>query len=263
MTTSTDQPRAGAPVPTMAREASPAVRLRLRRLSRVAGALYLAIFVLYPLSTGVRSILVVPGDAATTAANIAASESLFRWGLAGEASVVLIEVALAGVLYALLRPVSRAVSLAAAFARAGEGVVMAAGNVMTGIVTLVMVGGAGYLTAFGVEQRDALGLAFQDVNGQVVLLWGLFFGLHLVLLGWLVHRSGYLPRLIGVLLAVAGVGYLAQSFGVLVAPGLAGALEAVVLVLAIPGELVFAAWLLFRGVNADAWMRRAARESAL
>ncbi len=266
MATSTDpQPRAGAPERSAAPPAEPGVRLRLRRLSRVAGVLYLAIFVLYPLATLVRSMVVVPGDAATTAANIAASESLFRWGLAGEAAVVLIEIALAGVLYALLRPVSRGLSLAAALARAGEGVVMAAGNIVTSIVTLVMVGGAGYLAAFGVEQRDALALAFQEANDQVVLVWGLFFGLHLVLLGWLVHRSGFLPRLIGTLLALAGVGYLAQSFGVLVAPGLAGALEVVVWVLAVPGELVFAVWLLIRGVNADAWVRRAAaaRESAL
>jgi hypothetical protein len=255
MATSTDpQPRTGAEHLT----ATPDQRARLRRLTRVAGVLYLAIFLLYPLSTTVRSLLVAPGDAATTAANVAASETLFRWGLAGEAAVVLIEIALAGVLYTLLRPVSRTLSMAAALARAGEGVVMAAGNLVTGIMTLVMVSGAGYLTAFSLEQRDALALAYQDANGQVVLVWGLFFGLHLVLLGWLVWRSGFLPRLIGLLLLLAGVGYLAQSFGVLVAPGLAGPLDVVVLVLAVPGELAIAVWLLVRGIDADAWARRAA-----
>ena len=124
--------------------------------------------------------------------------------MAGEAAVVLIEFVLAGVLYALLRPVSRSVSLAAALARAGEGMVMAAGNLVTSIMTLVMVGGAGYLTAFSTEQRDALALAFQEGNDQVVLVWGLLFGLHLLLLGWLVQRSGFLPRFVGVLLALAG-----------------------------------------------------------
>ncbi len=209
--------------------------------------------------------LVVPGDAATTAANIADSEALFRWGLAGEATIVVIEIVLAGLLYALFRPVSRAVSMAAALARAGEGVVMAAGNLVTGVLTLVMVGGAGYLTAFGIEQRDALALAYQEANDSIVLLWGLFFGIHLVLLGWLVVKSGFFPRVIGVLLFLAGIGYLAQSFGVLVAPGLAGGFEIVVLILAVPGELAFAAWLLIKGVNVDAWMRRAAasRDSQL
>ena len=230
-------------------------RDRLRRLCRVAGVLYLAIFVLYPVSTLARSALVVPGDAATTAENVAANESVFRWGMAGEATIFLIEIVLAGVLYVLLRPVSRSLSLAAALARAAEGVVMAAGNVVTSIMTLVMVSGAGYLAAFSTEQRDALALAFQDANDMVILVWGLFFGLHLLLLGWLVYRSGFLPKLPGILLALAGVGYLAQSYGTLVAPDLSGELSTVVLVLAVPGELMFAVWLLIKGVNADAWKR--------
>lgn len=231
---------------------------RLRRLARAAGFLYVVIFVLYPLSALVRSTVVVPGDAAATAQNIAGSEALFRWGMAGEAVVVLVEIVLAGLLYVLLRPVSRSVSLAAALARAGEGVVMAAGNLVMSVLTLVVVGGAGYLTAFDTEQRDALALTFQEANDQVVLVWGLFFGLHLLLLGWLVHRSGFLPRVVGWLLVLAGVGYLAQSLGTLAVPALADPLSTVVLVLAVPGELVFALWLIVKGVDVDAWQRRAA-----
>ncbi len=238
--------------------ASSAERSRLRRLTRVAGVLYLAIFVLYPLATMVRSTLVVPGDAATTAQNIAAREGLFRWGMAGEATIFLIEIALAGVLYVLLRPVSRSMSLAAALARTSEAVVMAAGNLITSIMALVMVSGAGYLTAFDTEQRDALTLAFQEANDSVILVWGLFFALHLVLLGALVYRSGFFPRLAGALLVLAGLGYFAQSYGTLVAPGLAGVLSSVVLVLAVPGELVFSIWLLVKGVDADAWTQRSA-----
>lgn len=258
MATSTiTEPQETGPATT----ATPAERARLRRLTRAAGALYLAIFVLYPLSTLVRSTLVVPGDAATTANNVAANEGLFRWGIAGEATVILIEIALAGVLYVLMRPVSRSLSLAAALAKTAEGVVMAAGNLFTSIMTLVMVSGAGYLAAFGTEQRDALALAFQEANDSVVLVWGLFFGLHLALLGWLVYRSGYVPGLLGVLLALAGIGYLAQSFGTLVAPEIAGALSTVVLVLAVPGELLFSVWLLVKGVDPDVWKRRAAAAS--
>lgn len=238
---------------------------RLRRLTRAAGALYLAIFVLYPLATAVRATIVVPGDAATTAQNVAANETLFRWGIAGEATIFLIEIALAGILYVLLKPVSRSMSLAASLARAGEGFVMAASNVFTGIMTLVAVGGAGYLAAFSTEQRDALSLMFQDANDYVVLVWGFFFALHLVLLGWLVYRSGFFPRLIGALLALAGLGYFAQSYGTFVAPGLTDVLSTVVLVLAIPGELVFSVWLLVKGIDADQWKRRsvASAESQL
>lgn len=229
---------------------------RLKRLTRAAGILYLAIFLIYPLSTMVRSMLVVPGDAAATAQNIADSGTLFRWGLAGEATIFLIEIVLAGVLYALLRPVSRSISLGASLARVAEGVVMAAGNLFTGILTLVAVGGAGYLAVFSSDQQDALALFFQEANDYVVLTWGFFFALSLVLTGWLVYRSGFFPKIPGALLVLAGLGYFAQSYGTFVAPSLTDALSTVVLVLAIPGELVFALWLIFKGADEEEWEAR-------
>lgn len=230
---------------------------RLRRLTRIAGVLYLAIFLIYPLSTAVRSSLFVPGDAAATAEGIRANETLFRLGMAGEASIFLIEIAVAAVLYVLFRPVSRAGSLAAALARVAEGVVMAAGNVFTSIATLVALSGAGFLAAFSAAEAEALGQFFQETNGSIVLVWGLFFALSLTLTGWLAYRSGFMPKIVGILLGLAGLGYFVQSFGVLIFPELAGPLEIVVIVLAIPGELLFAVWLLFKGVNTEAWMRKA------
>lgn len=134
---------------------------------------------------------------------------------------------------------------------------MAATNLFTSILTLIVVGNAGYLAVFDQEQQNALALLFQDANDYVILIWGLFFALHLVLLGWLVYRSGFFPKIPGVLLMLAGIGYFAQSFGVMVAPGLSDTLETVVLVLATPGELVFALWLLIKGVDEDKWKARA------
>lgn len=233
-------------------------RTPLKRLARTAGLLYIAIFILYPVATIVRSSFVAPGDAATTAANIEANESLFRMALAGEATVFLIEIVLAAILYVLLRPVSRSLSLSASFARVAEGVVMAAGTVVMGAFTLVAVSGAGYLAAFSPEQRDALIMFFQDANEYIVLIWGFFFALSLVLTGWLVYRSGFFPKVPGVLLTLAGVGYFAQSFGTIVAPGAAEMLTTLVFALAIPGELVFALWLVTKGVDEEKWRSRAA-----
>ncbi|WP_432477040.1 DUF4386 domain-containing protein [Nocardioides sp. GXQ0305] len=251
--TATTAPTPGAAIPL------PEDRPRLRRLTRVAGSLYLVIFVVYPLSTFARSSLVVPGDAAATADNIRVQETLFRWGIAGEATIVLVEIVLAAVLYALLRPVSRPVSLAAALARVAEAVVMAAGCLVTSVFTLTVVADPGFLAAFDADQRDALALLFQEANDDIVLVWGFFFALSLVLTGWLVARSGFLPRLPGILLALAGIGYFVQSFGTFLAPGLTDTWALVVLVLAIPGELVFALWLLIKGVDADAWSTAASR----
>jgi hypothetical protein len=215
--------------------------------------------VVYPLSTLVRSSLVVPGDAAATADNIRTQETLFRWGMAGEATIVLVEIVLAAVLYALLRPVSRTMSLAAALARAAEAVVMAAGCLVASVFTLLVVSEPGYLAAFDSDQRDALALFFQEANDDIVLVWGFFFALSLVLTGWLVHRSDFLPRLVGILLALAGVGYFVQSFGTFLVPGLTDTWALIVLVLAIPGELVFAVWLLIKGVDEDKWSAAASR----
>lgn len=230
---------------------------RLKRLARTAGVLYLAIFVIYPLSTMVRSTLVVPGDAVATAQNIVENETLFRWGMAGEATIFLIEIVLAAALYALLRPVSRSISIGASLARVAEAVVMATGNVFTSILTLVAVGGAGYLAVFSSEQRSALALFFQEANDYVVLTWGFFFALSLLLTGWLVYRSAFIPKIPGVLLMLAGIGYVAQSYGTFVAPDLTDVLSTVVLVLAIPGELVFALWLLIKGVDEEKWQASA------
>ena len=134
---------------------------------------------------------------------------------------------------------------------------MAATNLFTSILTLIVIGNAGYLAVFDQEQQNALALLFQDANDYVILIWGLFFALHLVLLGWLVYRSGFFPKIPGILLVLAGLGYFAQSFGVMVAPGLSDTLETVVLVLATPGELVFALWLLIKGVDEKKWQARA------
>ena len=229
----------------------------IKKTARIAGVLYLAIFVIYPLATSVRSMLVVPGDAATTVQNVAVNQSLFRWGMAGESVIFLIEIVMAGFLYVLLRPVNKSLSLASALARASEGIVMAATNLFTSILTLIVIGNAGYLAVFDQEQQNALALLFQEANDYVILIWGLFFALHLVLLGWLVYRSGFFPKIPGILLVLAGIGYFAQSFGVMVAPDLSDTLETVVLVLATPGELVFALWLLIKGVDENKWHTRA------
>lgn len=229
----------------------------VKNLARFAGFLYLIIFIVYPLSTGFgRSGIQIGADASAISASIVASESLFRMGLAGETVIFLVEILLAGLLYVLLRPVSQSLSLASALSRAGEGIVQAV-NVTISTIILLLVSGAGYLAAFEAQQLNALVRLFLDAYDEVILIWGLFFGFHLVLLGILVYRSGYFPRLLGVLLFLAGLGYLLESYGHFLAPQFDEALGALVLVLAVPGELAFAVWLLWKGVDVERWEQRA------
>lgn len=232
-----------------------------QRTARVAGLLYLAVLLSLPLATSVRSLLVVPGDATMTAQNVVANETLFRLTVTAEAAIVLIDIALAAILYVLLRPVSPALSLAAAFSRVSASVVIAASSLFTGLLTLRVAGNARSPAAVGPEQRDVLALLFQEGN-DVVVLWGVVFALHLMLVGGLAYRSGFLPRASGVLLLLAGGAYLARSFGALVTPGHSELVSLAVLVLAVPAELTFALWLLFRGIDEERWHLRAVGTNA-
>lgn len=227
-----------------------------RRLARTVGVLYLALFFVGPVAFLVgKTNLVVDGDAATTAANIAASESLFRISMAAEAIVFVIEIVTSALLYVLFRPVSRHWSMAAMLARFGQAVVQAV-NLLWSALALGLVGGAGAVAGLETGQREALALLFMDANGFMIHVWGLFFGVHLAILGWLVARSGFLPTWLGWLLTVASVGYLLEGGGAILLPGAAAVLATLVLILSIPGELAFTFWLLARGVDERAWRAR-------
>ncbi len=186
---------------------------------------------------------------------------MFRAGMAAETVVILIEVIMAGLLYAILRPVSRSVSLAAAFGRLGEAVVQAV-NLLTGAITLAIATG-GSMAAFAPDQVDALVALSVDSNEFMIKVWGLFFAVHLLLLGWLVYRSGFFPRILGVLLMAGAVGYFGDSYATIAAPGLADLMATVVMILAVPAELAFALWLLFKGPDVDEWANRALEATAL
>lgn len=220
-----------------------------KKIARFAGVLYLIIFIASPLAFIVgKGGLLVPGDATATAENIMTSESLFRIGIASETVVFLVEIIMAAIFYVLLKPVSPMLSLAAAFSRLAEAVVQAV-NLLPSILVFLLVSGSGYLTVFEPEQRDALVMLSLNLYDYMTLVWGFFFGLHLLLLGYLVYKSAYFPPILGVLLALASLGYILQSYGAFLVPQYNAILDTVVLVLAVPGELAFTLWLLIKGVK--------------
>src|SRR5215208_2913266 len=225
--------------------------------ARVAGFLILIILVVGPFSLiYVPSTLIVPGDATATADNIRASELLFRLGIVSQSVVFLTEIVLTVLLYVLLRPVSRTLSLVAAFARLATAVIQGI-NLLPYFVALLLLSGAGYLTAFEPDQLDALVLLFLDAHQYGDYIWQVFFGLHLFVLGYLIFKSGYFPRILGLLVIVGSLGYLTDSFGNFLYPNYDEVFGWVVGVTAVIGELPFFLWLVIKGVNVQRYNEQA------
>src|SRR5215218_9481230 len=225
--------------------------------ARVAGLLLLIVAILGPFSViYVPSTLIVPGDAIATADNIRASEGLFRIGIVSDSLIFLIEIVLTVLLYVLLRPVSRALSLVAAFARLAMTIVQGI-NLLPYFTALLLLSGAGYLTVFKPAQSDALALVFLNAHGYGVFIWQLFFGFHLLVLGYLIYKSGYFPWILGVLMVLGSLGYLTDAYGNMLNPNYAETFGWIVGVGAIIGELPFFLWLLIKGVNVERYNERA------
>jgi hypothetical protein len=225
--------------------------------ARIAGLLLLVLLVLGPFSLiYVPSTLIAPGDATATADNIRASESLFRLGIVSDSLIFLIEIVLTVLLYVLFRPVSRALSLVAAFARLAMAIIQGV-NLLPYFTALLLLSGAGYLTVWEPAQSDALVLLFLNAHEYGVYVWQLFFGLHLLVLSYLIFRSGYFPRILGILMVFASLGYLIDGYGNILFPNYNEIFGVVVAVGAIIGELPFLFWLLIKGVNVQEWHKRA------
>lgn len=221
--------------------------------ARTAGVLYLIIIAAGIFAEAfVRGPLVVSGDAAATAANILESEQLFRNAFAGEILLLCCDVALALIFYVMLKPIDANLALLTAFFR----LVMAAVsgvNALNHYEALILLSGADYLAAFSDAQLHAMALFSFAKHSKGYDIALVFFGFYCLILGYLIFRSGYLPRLIGGLLIVASFGYLANSFAAFLAPEIGRMLFPWSLLPALVAELSLALWLLIMGVNARRW----------
>jgi hypothetical protein len=219
-----------------------------QRLARATGLLYLVLAVVGMFSAMVLESLVVPGDAQATADGILGSRWLFGSSLVAWLAVVVADVTIAVTLYFLLRPVSHTLSLLAAALRLVYSAVLAAVllNLFDAFRLLTGAQGAAGLDE---QQRQAMALAALDTFSAGFLLALVLFGVHLLTLGCLLHRSRYVPRVFGALLVAAGVGYIADSLAGLFIADHGGLVSAVLLAPALVGELGLTAWLLLRGVT--------------
>ena len=217
--------------------------------ARVGGFAYL-----YIIAAGifaqvfVRSTLAVPGDAAATAENILASEFLFRAGFASELLLLVADVMVAFILYVLLKPIDKNIALLAAMFRLVMTGISAA-NSFNHYYVLLFLNDAQYLTAFGVDQLQAFALHSLRAHALGYHVSLVFFGFHCLLIGWLIFRSTYIPRLIGILLIVASACYLTNSFSAILFPDFARMLSSLILLPALIAELSLAMWLIIKGAS--------------
>jgi hypothetical protein len=232
------------------------VKISPQVYARMAGVLYLI-----NIACGifgelfVRGHLVVAGNAVATAHNIMASEFLFRCGVVGDLIMHITDVPMAVIFYVLLRPVSRDLSLLAALFGMLQTAVLVA-NKLSLVTVLLLLSGSNYLKAFDANQLQALAqlsLALHERGFGVGLV---FFGVSCLVTGYLLFRSEYFPKTLGVLQGIAGLCYLMNSFAQLLSPPLADKLFPIILLPAFVGELGTCLWLIVKGVNLLKWDER-------
>jgi hypothetical protein len=225
--------------------------------ARTTGVIYLLFFLTAVLGAYFISGLVVSGDAAATATNILAREPSFRLGFTLGLISTACYVAVTARLYDLFKAVNRSLALLATFFSLVGCAITAFGSLFQ-LAPFVLLGGSPYLSAFSAEQLRALALMFLNLHDQAGAIALVFFGLFNLVIGYLIFRSTFLPRILGVLMAFSGLGWLT-----FLSPPLANFLLTYLEVFGFLAEASLMLWLLVVGVNAQRWKEqtRAARVS--
>ena len=226
-------------------ERSPLVR------ARIAGVLYLVANLPAPFALlYLPSLLIVSGNAAETANNIMASESLFRFGIVGLLFNAIANIFLVLALFQLLKVVNKSVAaLMVIFMLVAAPIAML--NELNQIAVLQLLSGADYLKVFSVEQLQAGAYLFLRLHAQGLNIAQIFWGLWLFPMGYLVFKSGFLPKILGILLMIGCFGYVIQSIAAFLGTNIS------LIFLTSWGELLFLAWLLIKGVKVAEWEQAA------
>src|SRR5213082_1805367 len=223
----------------------------------IGGALYLIIIVIGLFGEAfVRDKLIVSGDAAATAKNIMASESLWRFHVAAELFLLICAIVLLMILFVLLKPVSRELTLLALYFNLVS-IGLEAATTMYLVVALFPLGNAAYLKAFSPEELYAMATLSLKAHGYGFGVSLLFFGCFCVVIGRVIYKSGFLPKVIGALMQIAGLCYLTDSFALILSPAFANRLFPAILLPAFVGEASLCLWLLTKGVSVQRWKEQA------
>jgi hypothetical protein len=216
--------------------------------ARLAGALFLITIVAGGFAQGyIAGSLIVSGDATATATNILAHQPLYRLAFATYLIEMACQIAMTVLFYELLKPVSKSVSLlAATFGLVGCTIKTL--SRLFFFAPLLVLGGAPYLSVFDPKQLQALAYLSLRMNYIAETIAVVFFGLNTVVMGYLLFRSTFLPRWLGVLSIVGGLGWMIYLY-----EPVAHRLESYIVGVGVIGALVTVVWLLVYGVNEQRW----------
>ena len=223
-----------------------------RAKARITGGLYLVTIVAGIIAQGVISARIISsGNAATTATSILANRSLYGLGFTIYMIEMAAQIAMTALFYELLKPVSKSVALlSAVFGYVGCGVKIFAR--LFYFAPLLVLGGSSWFGGFSESQLESIALFLLQLNDQGAGIALAFFGFSTVLHGWLIMKSTFLPKWIGILSLVGGIGWL--SF---LSPPLGLRLFPIIAVVGIVGSLATIVWLLVVGVNEQRWLEQA------
>jgi len=226
--------------------------MNTNKTARTAGFLYLLLAPLGFFGGMYIPSITVPGNAVATVSNIMAQPMLFRLSILSALITPIVVVLVALFLYKLFKSVNKNQAvLMVVFALAALPIAML--NELNHFAVLLLLNGTDYLKVFSVDQLYSQVMFFLDLGHYGAFIAAIFWGLWLLPMGYLVFKSGFLPRIIGILLIIAGFGYVIDSFALFLLPDLNIDISQFTFI----GELLMLLWLLIKGVNIEQWEKRA------
>ena len=228
----------------------------IKTIARIGGLLYLINIVLGIWAIGyVPGVIVVNGDAAATAHNIITHEQFYRLGLAAHVVILLTNIPLAVIFYELFKIVNRKVVLLVVFLTI-VGTAIESVNLLNQFAPLILLKNGSHVSAFTPGQLQTIVYKLNQLQETGFNLALVFFGCYCISVGYLIFKSTFLPKTIGVMMAVGGLCYLINSFTSFLAPKVAASLFPFIQIPSGLAELSFCLWLLMAGVNNLKWKNK-------
>lgn len=220
--------------------------------ARIAGIGYVIVFLLGIFANFFAyENLIVPGNASSTFYNIIANESLFRFGVASWFIIIACDIIVAWALYLFLKPINKDLALLAAWFRLIF-VAILSSCFVNHFSILQLLSNADYLEAFESNQLHAQMMILLNAHKYGTHISFVFFGIHLFIIGYLIFKSSFIPRILGVMLIIASIGYLIDSFGNFLSSEYANNKTMFIVFVAIPAmisEFSLTLWLLIQGTR--------------